>query len=287
MAKRADVIIEAEDGYPLEVTSYSPIRRDHFPAVNVINSGAGIPKAVYEPFAGWLADHGLPTFIYDYRGIGGSRGRSIRSLAASIRDWGSKDCAAVLHYCQTLYPESKTNVVGHSIGGIVTGFVTSPFRIGRFLFISPHTGYLGDYAPSKRLKMLLMWHGVMPLLTSVVGYFPGRAFGLPEDLPAGVATEWAKRRFIWNLTYDAGFGSFSQICTQVLTLRPSDDLFATRAAMTRVKSHFNKANFIDVPIPAAKSKNKIGHFGFFHPRSRDSLWPIALSWLEFGIVQAE
>ena len=288
MPKRADVIIKAEDGYPLEVTSYSPIRRQNFPAVTVINSGAGIPRRVYEPFASWLADNNLPTLTYDYRGIGGSRGKSIQSLMANIREWGSKDCAAVLRHADALYPGSITHVVGHSIGGIVTGFVTWPFSVGRLLFISPHTGYLGDYAPSARLKMLLLWHCLMPIITSAVGYFPGRVFGLPEDLPAGVAFEWAKRRFKRDLSTDNGYGTFSRICARVLALRPDDDLFATRAALIRVQSHFDKAAFIDRVVHATKgSRNKIGHFGFFHSRSREALWPIALSWLAWGIVQAE
>ena len=288
MAKRTNAIIEAADGYPLEVTGYSPIRIEDFPAVTVVNSGAGIPKSVYEPFAAWLADHGLPTLTYDYRGIGGSRGRSIRPLVATIRDWGSKDCTAVLRHAEALYPASRIHVVGHSIGGIVTGFVTAPVRLGRLLFISPHTGYLGDYAPSARLKMLVVWHCLMPLLTSVVGYFPGRVFGLPEDLPAGVASEWGKRRFSWNLRSDTAYGTFSQIYAQGLVLRPQDDLFATRAAMNRVQSHFDKATLIDLPVDAVPgSSNGIGHFGFFHPRSREALWPIALYWLRAGMVRTD
>jgi len=58
--------------------------------------------------------------------------------------------------------------------------------------------------------------------------------------------------------------------------------------MNRVQSHFDKANFIDLPLDAVSDSNDgIGHFGFFHPRSREALWPIALSWLAAGIVQTE
>jgi predicted alpha/beta hydrolase len=286
VAKRTNVMIEASDGYPLEVTGYVPITGQVFSAVTVINSGAGIPKSLYEPFASWLADYGIPTLTYDYRGIGGSRSPSIRTLKASIRDWGSKDCAAVLRHASALYPSSVVHVVGHSIGGIVTGFVTSPVPLGRLLFLSPHTGYLGDYAPSARLRMLIVWHCLMPMLTSIFGYFPGRAFGLPEDLPGGVASEWGKRRFRWNLRSDVAFGKFLQVSATGLVIRPDDDLFATRSAMERVQSHYERANLIDFPVDATSYARKgIGHFGFFSPRFREALWPIALSWLVAGAVQ--
>ena len=83
---------------------YASIPHSHPPYVAIINSGAGIPKSFYEPFASWLADKGVPTITYDYRGIGGSRGKSLRHLSASIQDWGSKDCAGILKYTHGLYP---------------------------------------------------------------------------------------------------------------------------------------------------------------------------------------
>ena len=41
--------------------------------------------------------------------------------------------------------------------------------------------------------MAVLWHGVMPLVTRVVGYFPAQILGLGEDIPAGVAMQWAAR----------------------------------------------------------------------------------------------
>lgn len=36
------------------------------------------------------------------------------------------------------------------------------------------------------LQMLAKWHAIMPLLTRVRGYFPGKRLGWLEDAPAGV-----------------------------------------------------------------------------------------------------
>ena len=34
----------------------------------------------------------------------------------------------------------------------------------------------------------------MPAVTALLGYFPGRALRLGDDLPRGVAMQWARRR---------------------------------------------------------------------------------------------
>ena len=284
MARLTIRSIYALDGYPLEIACYEPFNKRHHERVVILNSGAGIPKSFYEPFASWLADQGLPTVTYDYRGIGASRGKSIHKLSATIRDWGSKDCAAVLLDAFSAYPRAKISVVGHSIGGIVTKFVTTAVGIERLLLISPHTGFFGDYADNSRAKMFIAWHVLMPLITRIAGYFPGRIIGLPEDLPYGVALEWAGRRFEADLKFDIlNGGGGGNVACKVLVLRPRDDPFATRAAMKRVGSQFPLSTFTDRILELGGDANLgIGHFGFFKRRNRERLWPIALNWLSDG-----
>lgn len=283
MEQGAKHSIQALDDFHLDATIFSSRRLSYPPSVAVINSGAAIPKRFYGAFAAWLADRGIPTITYDYRGIGSSSSRPLKNFDVTIEDWGSKDCAAVLKYAHTLYPAAKILVVGHSIGGIVTGFVRNDApRIDRLLFISPHTGYLGDYASGSRWKMFFLWHVIMPLITKSKGYFPGRAFGLPEDLPAGVALAWARRRFKWNISSDSSYARCSHIATEGLCIRPSDDLFATESAFRRVQARFDAAKFTDIVLEVNHRKERLGHFGFFNSASEERWWPIALEWLAHG-----
>ena len=283
MAQGAKHSIQALDDFHLDAAIFSSPGLSNPSLVAVINSGAGIPKRFYGAFAAWLADRGIPTITYDYRGIGGSASKPLQNFAVTIEDWGSKDCAAVLNYARTLYPAAKILVVGHSIGGIVTGFVRNDApRIHRLMFISPHTGYLGDYAWGSRWKMFLLWHVIMPLITRSRGYFPGRALGLPEDLPAGVALAWGRRRFKWNIASDSSYATCSHIATDGLCVRPSDDLFATESAFRRVQARFNAAKFTDVVLEVTHRKERLGHFGFFNSGSEERWWPIALEWLAYG-----
>ena len=247
----------------------------------------------YDRFAGFLAAHGIPTLIYDYRGIGKSRPRSLRGFIASVEDWGSKDCAGALAWLGERFPEARRLVIGHSVGGFVTGFAANGRMIDMLLLIGAHTGYWRDYAADSRSGMYLLWHVMMPAVTRLVGYFPGRRLHLLEDLPAGVALEWANRRrpdFWWNRKTADGevdtawrenaLGRFHAVRAAILALHFSDDRFATQAATDRILSLYENCLVTQIVIaPADVGGKKIGHFGFFRSRFRDTLWPRVIEWL--------
>src|SRR5207249_4064572 len=226
-------------------------------------------------FAGFLAANGVPTLTYDYRGIGKSRPRSLRGFPASVEDWGSKDCAAALEWLASRFPGAKRIVVGHSVGAFVTGCVTNGPMIDRMLLVGAHTGYWRDYAIRTRAGMYVLWHALMPSLTLVLGYFPGRRLHLLEDLPAGVALEWANRRrpeFWWNVkTPDGAIDSswrenaldrFRAIRAPTLALCFSDDTFATEPATLRILGLYENCPVTQMVLgPADAGGQKIGHFG--------------------------
>src|SRR3546814_10982431 len=67
-------------------------------------------------------------------------------------------------------------------------------RCSAVLTVGAQYAYWRDYASSARLRHIIKWHIAMPALTAMLGYFPGSQLGWLEDLPAGVAYEWAFRR---------------------------------------------------------------------------------------------
>jgi predicted alpha/beta hydrolase len=295
-----DFILAATDGYPLVARLWVGNQASSPVAAALVNAGAGIGMSYYDRFASFLAANGVPAVTYDYRGIGKSRPRSLRGFAASVEDWGSKDCAAALQWLDTRFPGARRVIVGHSVGGFVTGFVTNGPMIDQMLLIGAHTGYWRDYAPRSRPAMYLLWHALMPFLTHLVGYFPGRRLHLLEDLPAGVAIEWANRRqpdFWWNRKTSDGaldtawrqnaLGRFRAIRAPTLALRFSDDAFATEAATNRVLSLYQNCRVTRMVVePADVGGQKIGHFGFFRSRFRDTLWPRVLEWLQSeGLIE--
>jgi predicted alpha/beta hydrolase len=173
--------------------------------------------------------------------------------------------------------------------------------IDKMLLVGAHTGYWRDYAAQARPAMYLLWHAIMPALTRLVGYFPGRRLHLLEDLPAGVALEWANRRrpeFWWNLRTEDGqpdrarieevVNRFEAIRARTLALRFADDLFATEAATDRILRLYQNCPATRIVVgPADVGRQKIGHFGFFRSRFSQTLWPRALAWLQSESVSSD
>ena len=285
--------LSATDGYPLSAELWTNNQSASPFVVALVNAGAGIGSAYYRRFAMFLAGANIPTVLYDYRGIGRSRPHSLRGFAASVEEWGSKDCAAALTWLGAQFPTAKRLVIGHSVGGFVTGFVTNGRLIDLMVLVGAHTGYWRDYAARARPGMYLLWHAIMPALTHLIGYFPGRRLHLLEDLPAGIALEWANRRrpeFWWNLRTQDGqvdrlrvneiIERFLDIRAPTLALRFLDDAFATEAATIRVLALYKNCCPTQIAFgPHDVGGKKIGHFGFFRSRFQEALWPRVIDWI--------
>jgi predicted alpha/beta hydrolase len=290
--------IPATDGYPLGATIHSADNGGHPTNVAIINSATGVKASYYSRYARFLAAHGYIAITYDYRGIGASRPESLRGLKASKFDWGNKDFEGVLNWAGQEFPSARIVVVGHSIGGVVPGFSPSNSRIDRMLTVGAQYAYWKDYALPARYSMFLKWHVFMPLLTRLLGYFPGRRLGWLEDLPTGVAYEWAFRK----ATLEAQAGSspslrphvqraadptryFPSLRCPMLAYGITDDPYATPPAVLRLLAYYTGCERSYVQVrPDELQLPQIGHFAFFHDRFRDTLWRETLAWLDSGKV---
>jgi predicted alpha/beta hydrolase len=289
----SEILLSASDGYPLAARLWKPAHSTRPVATALINSGAGISFRYYDHFASYLANNGIATLAYDYRGIGRSRPLSLRGFSASVEDWGSKDCAAGLEWLRARFVGSPRIVIGHSVGGFVAGFAGNGQMIDQMLLVGAHNGYWRDYHHKYRFRMYFLWHLLMPALARVIGFFPGRALHLIEDLPLGVALEWANRRkpeFWWNVKtpegvrdterIDAAIAKFHAMHARILAIHFTDDPFATSAATDRILSLYPNCQSQRMLIgPADTNGQPIGHFGFFRSRFRETLWPRVLAWL--------
>ena len=282
--------VRALDGYELGAYFYDA--KDEAPRqVAVIHCGAGIPALRYRRFAAFLAESGIPTLCYDYRGIGASRPRVLRGFRAGIEDWSEYDCGGAIAWLRERYPQARLIGIAHSIGALLVGGAHNSPEQRQLVLIGGHTGYYGDYHPRYRAPMTAVWHALMPAMTLVMGYFPGRRLGLGEDLPARVALQWAGRRTpdLRPAGSGPGFERAQVLLDRCASLqRPallvavSDDAFATVSGVKRLLSFYPRLfplqhlNF----TPADAGTRRIGHFGFFGRRAGTALWPRVLALLQ-------
>lgn len=254
----------------------------------IINPATGVLARYYHRFARFLTDAGYFVLTYDYRGIGQSRPARLAGSGYRWRDWGTKDFDAVIRYAIEAGLPRPLLVVGHSIGGALIGHAPMAAEVDRILTVGAQYAYWRDYAASARLQMLWRWHMVMPALTTAFGYFPGRRLGWLEDLPAGVAYEWAFRaaRLEAGLPAEEGAqlrAGFAAVRAPILAVSFHDDSYGTRAALTRTLAYYTGAERQLVMLhPADVGETTVGHFQPFHAKLAERLWPGFLQWLRHG-----
>ncbi|CRM65320.1 MULTISPECIES: alpha/beta hydrolase family protein [Pseudomonas] len=276
----------AADGYPIGGFTWRHPRTDLERPVVIINAATSVRCRHYSRFADYLFANGFDVITYDYRGIGESRSGALRGFKASWSDWGVLDFEAMLQRAQREFPGQPIDVVGHSFGGCAAGLGACGAVIRRIVTVGAQFAYWRDYAAKGRWRMFAKWHVVMPLVTALYGYFPGKRMGWLEDTPAGVVRDWSLPTPHYE-TRPSGRGlgvlPFSRVKAQLLAISITDDPFGTVAAIERLLGYFENCARTHLRIaPEDIGEKAVGHFAFFRSEYQDRLWPIALQWLQKG-----
>lgn len=256
----------------------------------VINPATGVRARFYHRYARFLAAHGFEVLTYDYRGIGLSRPARLRGCGYRWRDWGELDCDAALRFMRGHCTDAPLMVVGHSIGGFLPGLAESAPLIDRMLTVGAQFAWWGDYAPRHRLALLLKWHVAMPLLTALFGYFPGRRLGWLEDLPAGVAFEWAFRGPCFERSHPPearaeALRRMAAVEARILAVAMTDDPIGTLLAVRRTLACYRNAMRAALLLsPRDYGRDAIGHFALFREDHAEGFWRDTLTWLRDGEI---
>lgn len=276
-----DTSIAARDGYQLAATVFSPTTTP-VRAV-LINSATAVPRKIYRGFATYLAEQGCAVLTYDYRGIGGSRPASLRGFQVRMRDWAALDVAGAIDHMRAVWPRLPLAVVGHSFGGQAVGLAPNNNDISRALFVAAQAGYWRLFHSPEKYRVYAMLRFIGSPIAHTLGYVPGK-LGIGEDLPRDVFLEWTgwvmrPRYFFDDPTLDA-LANFPNYRGALRAICLTDDPWATPAAVDLLCSGFTGTTAKRSDIrPADIGAAKIGHFGFFRPEHRDTLWRDAAQWL--------
>ncbi len=270
--------IPALDGFELAATLYEP-GTGPGGSVVLISSATAVKRGYYDAYARHLAGEGFTVVTYDYRGIGGSRPERLAGFRACMRDWGQLDLAGVLDWIGLHLRPRLLLTVGHSAGGQLVGLAEPNWRISALLTVGSQSGWWAHWPAPARYKLAAQWYA-MPVITRLFGYLPG-AFGTKEDLPGGVAREWARwgrrPRYLFEDGLEEGFARFR---APLFAYSFSDDTYAPRPAVESLLDAYSGADITHRHLsPADVGTREIGHFGFFRERFRDTLWRESTAWL--------
>lgn len=270
----------ATDGYELAITRFPAEGRAW--ATMLFAGAMAVPQDFYAPFARFLAQAGIHVLTFDFRGMGASRPNDLAALDATASDWAGKDLEAMLGEARRAGPQLPLAVMGHSLGGQLLGLVPSNGAVRAVLNIAAGSGYwrLNDRMP---VRLRIFWFVLVPVLTPLFGYFPGRRLRAIGDLPAGVVRQW--RRWCLDPRYVLAEGEgaregFDRVSAAIRSYSFTDDDMITRAAAQALDRFYRHARVEECHVaPGDVGAKRIGHFGFFAERARATLWPEALGWL--------
>lgn len=242
----------------------------------VVASAMGVNQPYYAAFASWLANNGYLAITFDYRGTGDSRVASLRGVDLDLFDW-VEDCSDVLATATDASGGSPVYWVGHSLGGQLAPLVDGINAVSKVITVASGSGYWLENAwPTKR-RAWWLWFFVVPLVTPLIGYFPGRKLRKVGDLPKGVMLQWRR----WCLDRDYLVGSedpwvrarFASVTAPVVSLSFADDEMMSKRNIASLHGFLSGAPVKMARIePSDVGVPKIGHFGFFRKSLATVLW---------------
>jgi predicted alpha/beta hydrolase len=276
-----DAAIPATDGFALAASTFEPVQAPRL--VVLLVPATGVMRSVYAALAAWLAARGSAAVTWDWRGTGGSRPPSLRGFAASMREhWAQRDFAGVIAWAATRFPGTPLTAVAHSFGGQALGLTPNAALLRAAVTVAAQSGYWGHWRPPAAWRYALLWYVAMPALTHMLGYFPARFFRLGEDLPHGVALQWAR----WCRTPDylGDYTGHARFTAPLLVYGFSDDPYASPRAVDWLHARYSGARQERRRVtPGDLGVGRIGHFGFFRPEAA-ALWREAAAWLEARVA---
>ena len=285
------IALKTNDGVILAATRFAA--EGETKAVVVLPAAMGVAQDFYAPFAEFLAGQGFAVLTFDYRGMGQSvpskYRHSLRGFKADLFDWAERDYNAALHEAKAWHADAPLLVVGHSLGGQLPGLLPDNHLIDGLITIAAGSGYWQDNAPQLKRIVWLMWYFAVPLLTPLFGYFPGKMLKMVGDLPKGVIHQWAQWCKSPHYVVDAAGNpmreGFEKIRVPILSLSFTDDELMSRRSIDSLLDCYKNAQLDRRHIaPQDIGAKRIGHFGFFRPQFKTTLWQQALAWLNARAV---
>ena len=273
--------LTAADGTALAATVFAAAGPDWL----VVGGATAVPRGFYRRFAEHAQARGVNVLTLDYRGIGGSRPARLRGYAPDYADWARQDLAAAVAHAAARGP---VYWVGHSYGGHALGLLPPAQRdaVRAAYVVAGGAGWHGWMPRSERLKVLLLWHGVGPVATRLLGYQPLKRLGIGEDLPASIYRQWKRwcsypRYFFDDPEAAELVRGFGDVTLPIAAANALDDWWALPPSRDAFFAGYRNAPVQAIDIdPRAEGLREIGHMGYFRPQVGAVLWPRMLGWLQ-------
>lgn len=269
--------LKMPDGFELSANLFETSQAHAFV---LVGSAVGVGQYYYFGIAEYLSSKGYKVLTYDYRGVAQSAPEQYdRHFDAGLKQLSS-DFEWIIDWVKDNNPDLPLILLGHSLGGIMPVLVPNNDKFTAIFTVGTQMAYHKDFGFSKlqNFQIYAHWHIVLPILTRLFGYFPGRRLGLGiENLPATLARDIHSRRKyanIFEFLKTVGIRSYHlQLFCPVVALTMSDDAICTPKALNRFFDELDNARVVkQIITPTEVNATKIGHLTFFSRKHASTLW---------------
>lgn len=256
--------------------------------VALIVAAMAVKQDFYASLAAWLAARGWDVITFDYRGMGDSAPATLRGFKADILTWAQQDTAAALAFARERAAGRPLIWIGHSLGGQILAMTPGNESLDAAITVASGVGYWRENAYPLRRYSWWLWHVIVPIATTICGYFPGRRLRIAGDLPKGVIEQWS--RWCRHPEYAVGVEGeamrelYRKVRLPLLSISMTDDEYMSERNVAVLHGFYENARRDMRRIaPAEFGLRRIGHFGFFREDFGGRLWPAMLDWLESAV----
>lgn len=272
------IFIPTPVGHEICVTEFLPNNRPK--AVIVLASAVGVKQTLYFKFSEYLKSHGFAVYTFDYAGIGYSRKAPLNGLDISASQWGANDLECVIQHAKRKNAAAELLIIGHSIGGQLIGLAPSNVLANGILLVAAQSGYWRLWKGAAKARMFMTWYLLVPVLTYIFGYFPGKKIGSSEDLPKQMVLEWRNWCCSPNYLFDhipTADQGFKAIECPIYSYSSRDDGYAPKVAVDWLTSKYENAKTTRKHLVSEDSEAPvIGHFSFFKSDNESRIWSLFL-----------
>jgi len=179
----------AHDGARWLLTVLSPARPR---AALLWIPALGVAARSYRRFAEALATQGVAVALHEWRGIGSSSLRASRNCDWSYAPLLLEDLPRARAALREIAPRVPVFLGGHRLGGQFAALSAAidPANVDGLVLIAAGLPYPPGFSPPMRIAMRLAFM-LLPALTGVLGFLPGRQLGFAGRESHGVIGDWA------------------------------------------------------------------------------------------------
>lgn len=274
--------IQCRDGVQLEyfVTRAEGDMAQH--GVLLIAPALGVPASFYRAYAAFMAARGFTVLRFNYRGIGAS-GVDADPTLMRLAKWGQQDMYTMIGEARRLAEQDPVYLVGHSVGGQVFGLAENANQLQGVVLVAASFPHWTRGPWPYRLRLLMLFHLLVPALTRLRDRFPAPALGLSnKDMPSRLVRDWgqwvSEKDYLLSPRFSlAADEAYQALCMPALAFEFADDDIVPPAATKKLYDSYPR---LQISVRRKEpSKPMVGHVGFFRESCGRPFWEEQWAWL--------